>query len=368
VLPSDHLTLRLVRLKNGDSWSQKRHGLSFVFSKGGAGKCVSGAANLPFVPGDVLILNGPDAAKLVCSNGELVFWSFSLSIEHLFPLFAGSEISLLQTVAERLRSLKVYPARTPIASTCHKLIKEVPTHVNLDHRCHLLRVATAVLTDEFDAARERSAGLMRMEDHIVQVFEALTADEILHLPIADLAQRFGCSRRHLNRLFHQYFWLSVASLKMEMRLLKAVSLLRDPNAKIINVAESCGFHHLGLFNTCFRKRFGTSPGEWRKRTKAADENGAGLTASLECPLRNNGLCSWASNAALRSPSNPTELTSPEKKEKSRRPDAARAKSKKSTLKKLKVVSTSVCPADGHLTFQVKDENKPEQNGSAKATQ
>jgi AraC-like DNA-binding protein len=354
----------LVRLKSGDSWSQKRHGLSFVFSKGGAGKCVSGAANLPFSPGDVLILNGPDAAKLVCSNGELVFWSFSLSIEHLFPLFAGSEISLLQTVAERLRSLKVYPARTPIAATCQKLIKEAPTHVNLDHRCHLLRVATAVLTDEFDAACERSAGFLRMEDHIVQVFETLTADEILHLPIADLAQRFGCSRRHLNRLFHQYFRLSVASLKMEMRLLKAVSLLRDPNAKIINVAESCGFHHLGLFNTCFRKRFGTSPGDWRKRSKASDEGGAGLPTTLDCPLRHNGLCSWASNAALPSPSSPNELTSTEEREKGRHPDGARTKPKKSALKKLKVISTNVCPADGHLTFQVKDANNSNTNGAS----
>jgi AraC-like DNA-binding protein len=51
---------------------------------------------------------------------------------------------------------------------------------------------------------------------------------------------------------------------MEMRLLKAISLLRDRDAKVINVAEQCGFNHLGLFNTCFRRRFGTSPGQWRK--------------------------------------------------------------------------------------------------------
>ncbi len=31
-------------------------------------------------------------------------------------------------------------------------------------------------------------------------------------------------------------------------------------SKVINVATQCGFNHLGLFNTCFKRRFGISPG------------------------------------------------------------------------------------------------------------
>jgi hypothetical protein len=64
-------------------------------------------------------------------------------------------------------------------------------------------------------------------------------------------------------LFHQYFGFSVGALKTEMRLLKAVSLLRDSKTKVISVADECGFHHLGLFNNSFKKRFGVSPGKWR---------------------------------------------------------------------------------------------------------
>jgi hypothetical protein len=83
---------------------------------------------------------------------------------------------------------------------------------------------------------------------------------------------------------------------MEMRLIKAVSLLRDPTIKIINVAEQCGFNHLGLFNTCFSKRFGTSPGRWRKtnadspelKPKAESKN----HGNNECGLRAKGLCPW----------------------------------------------------------------------------
>jgi hypothetical protein len=60
------------------------------------------------------------------------------------------------------------------------------------------------------------------------------------------------------------------------------------------VAEDCGFNHLGLFNTCFKRRFGTSPGQWRKAAIGVDsavaEKPDGMTA---CPLHVSGLCPWS---------------------------------------------------------------------------
>jgi transcriptional regulator GlxA family with amidase domain len=50
---------------------------------------------------------------------------------------------------------------------------------------------------------------------------------------------------------------------MEMRLMKALALLRDPESRIYNVAKQCGFSHMGLFHACFKKRFGKTPGECR---------------------------------------------------------------------------------------------------------
>ena len=126
------------------------------------------------------------------------------------------------------------------------------------------------------------------------MFEKLGADELLNLSVGELADRFGCSRRHLNRLFHHYFGFSVAALRMEMRLIKAVSLLRDPDTKVISVAEKCGFNHLGLFNTCFKRRFGASPGQWRKSlSQAASKPAAATGGDWTCPLHSNGLCHWS---------------------------------------------------------------------------
>jgi AraC-like DNA-binding protein len=296
MLAQDYLTLRLVRLKGTEEWSHKREGLSILFPKSGTGTYCSQSPAQRIGAGDVVMMNGASNFRLSASGGvDLVFWCFSVRLDHLYPLFASLEISLLESVADTFAAPKLLPATMPLAKQCHRLVEDTPPQFNLDHRSQLLRVASVILTEEFKVAHERRVGAMGVEGHLVQIFEQLTAEELLTISVGELATRFNCSRRHLNRLFHQYFGFSVAALRMEMRLLKAVSVLRDANAKIINVAEQCGFNHLGLFNTCFKRRFGASPGQWRKLTLHGPAAGGETRAkdNSVCPLHSKGLCPLA---------------------------------------------------------------------------
>lgn len=292
MLSQDYLSLRLIRLKNPEHWAHEGADLAFIFLRGGSGILAPGPTENRLIPGDVLVLNGALRGRIsVAGATELAFWFFSANVEHMFPLFGCKEVSLLQDVTESFKSPRLYPASSPVALESHKLLGNVPPQFDLDHRGQLLRVVAGILSVEFKNIRPPRDGFIGMEEHINQVFEKMSVSEILSLSVGELAAKFSCSRRHLNRLFHQHFGLSVAALRMEMRLLKAVSLLKDPGAKIINIADQCGFNHLGLFNICFKRRFGASPGQWRKAP------GTGTPAShqpgVTCRLHENGLCPWA---------------------------------------------------------------------------
>jgi AraC-like DNA-binding protein len=263
-----HLTLKLRRIKPFEEWRPGGDGLSFALVKGGRGHYGPGASSWKVSTGDVLVLNPQAQSKLTAQNGEVLFWEFASRLEDLLPLFSTQEICMLQGVWENFQGSRFYPAATPLAKQCHFLAESAPPPGSLDHRSHVLRVAAAVLSLEFMNARAQRNAAMPGQDHMARAFEELSAVELLTLSIEELAKRFCCSRRHLSRLFHQQFGCSVAALRMELRLLKAVSLLRNPSAKIITVAEECGFNHLGLFNTCFKRRFGQSPGQWRKTASA----------------------------------------------------------------------------------------------------
>jgi AraC-like DNA-binding protein len=269
-LNNDYLTLQPRRLKASESLDLIGRGLLFLIIKGGQGVCHCGSALHRLGAGTVLVLDTVCQGRIqASSDGEMTFWCFVAELEHLFPLFSGREICLLQKLAESFKTGRVHPGSSPLAKECLKLAEDVPVQFSLDHRSHVLRIVSAILTAEFKDAQPKLADLVPMQDHVLQVFERLQTNELLSLPVGELAKKFNCSRRHLNRLFHQHFGVSAAALRMEMRLMKAVSLLVDPDAKIIHVAENCGFNHLGLFNTCFRKRFGSSPGEWRKTVTQA---------------------------------------------------------------------------------------------------
>jgi hypothetical protein len=51
---------------------------------------------------------------------------------------------------------------------------------------------------------------------------------------------------------------------------------------------------LGLFNTCFKRRFGASPGQWRKKAVPNNHGPPGSGAPVpNCSLRLKGLCPLA---------------------------------------------------------------------------
>jgi AraC-like DNA-binding protein len=260
----DYLTLRLTKLINGEKWEPPGAGVCFLFARSGVGNYINGLARHVFSQGDVLIVSRKSGDQIVATDeGELVFFGVSMLVEHMFPLFSAKEISLLQNLMDNFSTAKIHSAESPLAVECHRLISIAPPPFNLDHRAHLLRLVATILDEEFKLLQQGRPRYISVDDHLIQVFETLSANDLLTLPTEELSAKFGCGRRHLSRLFRQHFGFSVSALRMELRMLRAISLLRDANSKVHHVAEQCGFNHHGLFNTCFKRRFGTTPGRWR---------------------------------------------------------------------------------------------------------
>jgi AraC-like DNA-binding protein len=259
---------------------------------------VKGGARL-LAPGDVLVVNtslhrisaGP-------ANREFEFHWFGLLEDQLFPLFSAQELCLLHHVLGKLGTGKWYPANSELARQCHRLVNKISPREDLDHRVQLLQVAAWVLSAEFKQAQRPPAICGPVDGHMAKLFEKVSGNELTGstVTVTELAKRFSCSRRHLNRLFQQYLGCSVVALKKEMRLTRAMCLLRDPRAKLAHVAEQCGFNHLGHFNECFKRRFGATPGHWRKLRWLAEHSANGFPAGeATCALRRSGLCPWSPN-------------------------------------------------------------------------
>jgi AraC-like DNA-binding protein len=264
MLDPQYLRLRVTRLKGGAKWTEDGGGLCFVFPKGGEATWFCGPEAHPLSPGDVFVfVAGSDSIGLHSGKRGFDFSSFSNRIEHVYPLFTANEIGLLTELVKTFQGGRLYPASSALAAECNKLISEAPTEYNLGYRIHLLKVAAAVLSAELEALGKSRPGLLRDDDRMAQTFESLSITDMLALPVAKLSWRFDCSQRQLNRFFHSRFGVSVRAWRMEIRLQRAATLLRNPAVKVVDVAQQSGFNSVSLFSCSFKRRFGIWPGQWR---------------------------------------------------------------------------------------------------------
>jgi len=63
-------------------------------------------------------------------------------------------------------------------------------------------------------------------------------------------------KQYTNQSFHE--WL------VEERMQYAVILLKDSNITLKQTAKKCGYRHQRNFGKSFKKRWGVSPGNWKK--------------------------------------------------------------------------------------------------------
>lgn len=88
-------------------------------------------------------------------------------------------------------------------------------------------------------------------------------DEPLNLD--DLAKRAHMSKRSFLRAFQAATGTAPIAYLIKLRLMRAAALLRRPEENVTSAAFNAGFNDSNYFARQFRKCFGMSPSEYRKR-------------------------------------------------------------------------------------------------------
>jgi AraC-like DNA-binding protein len=97
-------------------------------------------------------------------------------------------------------------------------------------------------------------------------------DEMLteNLPLNHIARLAHLSPFHFHRAFCAVFGETPHAYRTRRRLERAARLLKETEAPVIDVCLDTGFESAGSFSTLFRRRYGASPREYRRR---ANESG-----------------------------------------------------------------------------------------------
>ncbi len=85
------------------------------------------------------------------------------------------------------------------------------------------------------------------------------------LKVADAAAQLGYSESYFMRFFKEHTHKSFITYLTEVRLSHAAEALRGTDSSVLEVASSCGYDNLSLFNRQFKRKYNTTPTEYRKK-------------------------------------------------------------------------------------------------------
>lgn len=86
--------------------------------------------------------------------------------------------------------------------------------------------------------------------------------------LASLARRVGLNRNKLCAGFQAEYGLTIHEYARELRLQKALQMLREGGVSITEVALEVGYEHSSSLTTAVKKRFGVSPRQLQQKTRS----------------------------------------------------------------------------------------------------
>jgi AraC-like DNA-binding protein len=128
----------------------------------------------------------------------------------------------------------------------------------------------------FALDRQNRAGLSRVvfydqrdsqtsEHQVVSRIQAiLEAEYKSPLSLDAIAERLFLSPSHMRRLFKNKTGATVMDYLENLRLEKSLNLLAQPHLKIHEIGMLVGYENPSYFNAVFKRRYGVTPGEYRK--------------------------------------------------------------------------------------------------------
>ena len=262
-----HLILQELTLSPSGEWFPHCNGWMMARVAEGSGYWLQhGAAHRQLNRGDgLIVLRNADGFVRASQLNALKLQRFIVQPQSLNGLLTVTEWQQLEVASDNPPpSVSFFAADEPIGQKFMRLADQTPSG-RLPMRCALLLLWANAVSSFMPMAVSSPAVGNKLRDHFREQVGQMTEAELSERSLTELARQLHCSERHISRLFREEFGVPFRARQNELRLQRARQLLTDSSASILNVAHESGYRRLGPFNATFKKRFGVTPMEWRRR-------------------------------------------------------------------------------------------------------
>lgn len=116
-----------------------------------------------------------------------------------------------------------------------------------------------------DRIWKKPAGMCEDRNRIARIREYIFAHYTEQLTLKALAELFSLKPNELDHLFREAEGVGVLAFLEETRLERAAALLRGTDREVSSIAMGVGFSSSAYFCTRFRKAYGMTPSQYRRK-------------------------------------------------------------------------------------------------------
>lgn len=178
--------------------------------------------------------------------------------EFFLPLLAN-EISLPAFITP---SLKNYKEIVSCIDEADEICKTYPKAYQFALKSQLFRFFYLLISTCSTTVSHKKD--RRTLDKMKQIIKYIECNYMEKITITAIANEAGFSSSHFMKYFKNTMGTSFIEYLNEYRLTMASRLLLSSDASILDIANEVGFDNLSYFNRLFKKRFLTTPSNYRK--------------------------------------------------------------------------------------------------------
>ena len=225
--------------------------------------------------GDVLLFNPYEPHEITAEKtGALQVLSLQISnhfCQEYFPSFPNVEFGVHE-VNRLLTKDELQELRELAFSVALAFYQEQPAFQFecVGKTCSLLtalmrKLPHVVIADaDYSVRKNKTDRIRRIVSYIDQHYKE-------KISLAALAEMEGITTTHLSHFFSDAFQMSFQDYLNNLRLEKALVLMKDPSLYMVDVCMECGFSSTRYLNQMFMKEFGCTALEYRDRCLSSGE-------------------------------------------------------------------------------------------------
>ncbi len=213
-----------------------------------------------------------DAGKYVTFNpGDSLFVLEERLTEKYLTLLIKPE--LMNKIAQELghcQEVRFLNLQQPFSRELHSVIqilsKEIkrPDRSNLMLDCLVTQIIIMALRELNSNIKKHSFRLPDSESFIDLAVEYMQTYYCANITIEDICREINVSRFHFIRSFKQKMGIPPYQYLLNLRIQKAMEMLRSRRYSVAETAELCGFLSSSHFSAKFKEITGYTPSEYRK--------------------------------------------------------------------------------------------------------